>query len=92
MKRLGWLLAAVLLVGCSAPLDVSGTGWQRVGTDIGQVTRDQMACVRGASDAGETRESYVGGVADAVRHAVRERARLRAYDRCMQERGYRRAA
>jgi hypothetical protein len=50
-----------------------------------------MACVREASDAGETREPYVGGVADAVRHAVGERARLHAYHRCMQERGYRRA-
>lgn len=86
------MVAAVLLAGCSAPLDVSGTGWRRAGADIGQVARDEMECVRAVSGAGETRESYVGGVADAVRHAVRERERLRAYDRCMQERGYRRAA
>jgi|GEM_PF-2372538 len=80
------------LGGCTAALDLSGREWGKAGADIRQVTLDEIECVRAVSDAGQTPELYIGGVADAVRFGIRERVRARTYADCMTSRGYQRTA
>jgi hypothetical protein len=82
---------ALVLAGCTAGLDVSGTAWSRPDTGGGQVSWDEMECLRAVSEAGRSPESYVGGVADAIRFGLRERVRARTYGACMRAKGYDRA-
>lgn len=82
----------LLLGGCAAELGVAGREWTRADTTISQVTFDETECVRGATDAGRTPESVVGGLVDAVRNGIRERGRQGAYEGCMRARGYQPAA
>jgi hypothetical protein len=79
---------ALLLGGCAAELGVAGREWTRPATTISQVTFDETECAREATDAGRTAESFVGGVADAVRNGIRERGRQATYAGCMRARGY----
>ncbi|HSE93275.1 MAG TPA: hypothetical protein VLF19_08210 [Methylomirabilota bacterium] len=87
-RALAAVAAVAALGGCTAALDLSGREWSKAGGDIRQITTDEIECVRLVSDIGETVESYVGGVADTVRFALRERSRVRGYDDCMTSRGY----
>jgi hypothetical protein len=91
-RRLTLVAVALTLAGCTAALDVSGTEWARPATGIGQASWDEMECLREASLAGRTPESFVGGVADAVRFALRERGRTAVYGACMRAKGYERAS
>jgi len=90
--RLALALAALLGAGCTQALDVAGVAWTRPDADLARVTTDQIECLRAVSDAGQTPDAVVGGVADAARFVIRERLRVAAYDRCMAGKGYRRAA
>jgi hypothetical protein len=92
LRALGVALLVLGLGGCAAELGVAGREWTRPGTSVSQETFDETECVREAEDAGQTPESFVGGVADAVRNAVRERGRQTAYEGCMRARGYEPAA
>jgi hypothetical protein len=88
MRAAGLVVLALLLGGCAAELGVAGREWTRPDTTVSQVTFDETECAREATDAGRTPESFVGGVADAVRNAIRERGRQGAYEGCMRARGY----
>ena len=88
MRALAILGLAVLVVGCTAELDVSGAKWIKTGTSFSQVTLDQTECARLTTDVGKTPDLIVGGLADVVRNAIRERGRQGTYSQCMKERGY----
>jgi hypothetical protein len=85
-------VTALALAGCTAALDVSGTDWAKPTATSQQVTLDETECARVTSDAGQTPDLIIGGVADAVRFAIRESTRRHVYDQCMVSRGYERRA
>lgn len=88
MRALAPAVLGLLLGGCAAELGVAGREWTRPATTVSQITFDETECARAATDAGQTPESVVGGVADAVRHGIRERGRQATYAGCMRARGY----
>lgn len=88
--RAAVVAAAMTLVGCTTALDVSGAAWTKPAVTQEQVTLDETECARTTSDVGQSADPIVGGVADAVRFALRERTRERVYRDCMASRGYQR--
>jgi hypothetical protein len=52
------------------------------------VTVDEMECARIASRSYWTPESFVGGVADAVRAKVDDAQMTSAFNQCMERKGY----
>jgi hypothetical protein len=88
MRALAIATTVTVLGGCTAALDLSGREWGKAGTDIRQVTTDEIECVRAVTDVGQTPELWIGGVADAVRFGIRERSRARGFADCMTSRGY----
>jgi hypothetical protein len=88
VRAIGILLLAVVVAGCAAELNVSGSKWTKSGTGSNQVTLDETECARGALDAGQTPDLIVGGLLDLGRDIVRERGREGAYEKCMKDRGY----
>ena len=91
-RALAGVAVAVALSGCTAALDLSGLEWSKPGVDISQVTTDEIECVRAVAEFGQTVESYIGGVADAVRFGLREKRRAEGYADCMTSRGYTKVA
>ena len=89
-RALAVVAAVVALGGCTRALDLSGREWDKPDADIRQVTFDEIECLRKVTDVGRTPESWIGGVADAVRFGLRESARARAYGDCMTFQGYER--
>lgn len=81
--------AALLLAGCTARFDVDGQAWTRPQASLPQVTLDEMDCARAASLARSTPETFVGGIADAVRTRIEDAQMSQAFARCMQAKGYR---
>lgn len=90
MKMVLVVITTMLLGGCTT-WDL-GHKWTKTGVAAQQLTLDDIDCRRLASDAGSAPESFVGGFIDAVRAEVDYVQRVRAYDRCMTDRGYARVA
>jgi hypothetical protein len=88
MKRWALAAAAWILAGCAPHFDIGGGEWAKPGAGIQQTTVDAMDCARAASRAYWTPESFVGGVADAVRVAIEDTQMTTAYTRCMESKGY----
>ena len=88
MRAIAVPLLAVVVAGCAAELDVSGSKWTKSGTSFNQVTLDVTDCARGALNAGTSPVLVVGGLLDIGRDVIRERGREGAYEKCMKDRGY----
>lgn len=88
MRGLALATAAALLAGCAPHFDIGGGEWAKAGTQIQQVTVDEMECARIASRSYWTPETFVGGVADAVRAKVDDAQMTSAFDQCMERKGY----
>ena len=86
MKIAVVLVAAALLSGCTT-WDL-GHRWTKPGIAPQQLTLDDVECRRVAAKAGNTPESFVGGVVDVRRVVTEETQRINAYDHCMTGRGY----
>jgi hypothetical protein len=85
------LTAAAMLTGCAVHPDLGGTQWSRPGAMLQDVTLDEVDCARRAHDAADTPDLILGGVLDVVRLSIEDGQRRTAFDRCMVDRGYRRA-
>jgi hypothetical protein len=88
VRRLALATAAALLAGCAPHFDIGGGEWAKPGTQIQQVTVDEMECARIASRSYWTPETFVGGVADAVRAKVDDAQMTSAFNGCMERKGY----
>jgi hypothetical protein len=88
MTMLRLAVMVVLLAGCTRVIDISGAEWRRTGASIQQVTFDEVECARETVDAGDMRDTIVGGIVDAFVVPLEDRRRGQAYDRCMLARGY----
>jgi len=88
VRGLALATAAALLAGCAPHFDIGGGEWAKAGTQIQQVTVDEMECARIASRSYWTPETFVGGVADAVRAKVDDAQMTSAFDQCMERKGY----
>ncbi|OGK99212.1 MAG: hypothetical protein A3E31_09415 [Candidatus Rokubacteria bacterium RIFCSPHIGHO2_12_FULL_73_22] len=86
--RIALAVAAALLAGCSAKLEVAGTAWTRPNTMYQRITLDEIDCIRKARDLPKTTESWVGGAFDVGRLALEDRRLQSSYERCMTELGY----
>ena len=51
MRAVVVLAAAALLAGCTTRFDIGGGEWAKPGTQVPQVTQDEMECARTAVDA-----------------------------------------
>jgi hypothetical protein len=89
MRWMGVILAAGLLTGCAAKMDVSGREWTRPDTGLSQVTWDEYQCVWEADNFIRTPDLIVGGWADIARYTIEERWRKSGFEECMTSRGYR---
>ena len=88
-RRLALAAAAALLGGCAPHFDIRGAEWTKPDAQLQQVTQDEMECARVASRSYWTPETFVGGVADAVRAKVDDAQMTDAFAECMESRGYR---
>jgi hypothetical protein len=92
MRVLPVLVLLLLPTACARFLDVSGSEWAKEGTSFQQVTFDEVECARETERAGDLPDTIVGGVADAVVVPLEDVRRLKAYDRCMEGKGYQHVA
>jgi hypothetical protein len=88
MTMLRLTVMVVLLAGCTRVIDISGAEWRRTGASIQQVTFDEVECARETVDAGDMRDTIVGGIVDAFVVPLEDRRRGQAYDHCMLAKGY----
>jgi hypothetical protein len=79
---------ACALTACAPTFDIGGGEWTKAGTQVQQVTLDEMECARVASRAYWTPESFVGGVADAVRVKIEDGQMTSTFSQCMENKGY----
>ena len=86
------LLGLALVASACTTIDLDDV-WAKPDGTRQQATWDDWQCRREVHDrTPETHETWVGGVADAVRVYVEEHMRLDTYKDCMRDRGYERVA
>jgi hypothetical protein len=88
MRAVVVLAAAALLAGCTTRFDIGGGEWAKPGTQIPQVTQDEMECARVAVDARPFPDTIVGGLADIVAARMQDIKMDRDFNRCMAAKGY----
>ena len=97
MRPAWWIgvvvVAAGLLTGCAATMDVAGTDWAKPNTGRGQITWDEYQCVWEADRFVHTPDLIVGGWLDIGRYDTEEQVqREGGFNRCMTSRGYKRVS
>jgi len=88
MRAVVLLAVAALLAGCSTRFDIGGGEWTKPGTQVPQVTQDEMECARVAVDARPFPDTIVGGLADIVAARMQDIKMDRDFNRCMAAKGY----
>jgi hypothetical protein len=88
MRAVVVLAAAALLAGCTTRFDIGGGEWAKPGTQVPQVTQDEMECARTAVDARPVPDTIVGGLADIVAAKLQDIKMDRDFNRCMAAKGY----
>jgi hypothetical protein len=78
----------VLLAGCTTRFDISGREWTKAGTQLPQITQDEMDCARRAVDARWSPETFVGGLADIAAVKVEDLQMSGSFNGCMAGKGY----
>jgi len=88
MRAVAVLTAAALLAGCTTRFDIGGGEWAKPGTQVPQVTQDEMECARVAVDARPFPDTIVGGLADIVAAKMQDIKMDHDFNRCMAAKGY----
>jgi hypothetical protein len=89
MRAVVVLAAAALLAGCTTTrFDIGGGEWAKPGTQLPQVTQDEMECARVAVDARPFPDTIVGGLADIVAAGIQDIKMDHDFNRCMSAKGY----
>lgn len=88
MRAAALITVVCALAACAPRFDIGGGDWAKPGVQIQEITLDEMECARTASRAYWTPDSFIGGVADAVRAKLEDSQMVGAFSRCMESKGY----